>query len=170
MNKRQAFSVADILITMVVMGFGYMFVMPQLMNYSSKNKQTPSDAAPYQKAVVYSKDNDEAIIRQATATISAENGGTLQGLCSDNKCFLDKYASVLSVLKKCDASNVKECWNEDGASGMILINGTLFAITDTNPSGDAKIKIDVNGFALPNQAGVDIYEADIVSGSLTSFK
>jgi len=169
MSKKQAFSVVDILITMLVMAFGYMLVMPQLMNYSSKNKQAPS-SAPYQKAISYSKDNDESIIRQATATISAENGGTLQGLCSDNQCLLDKYASVLSVLKKCDASNAKECWHEDGAVGMILMNGTLFAITDTSPSVDAKIKIDVNGFALPNQPGADIYEADIVSGSLTSFK
>lgn len=161
MTKKPAFSSAiEVLVIMVVIAFGYMLVIPNFLSSVSKDKNILSN--PSQVTSSYSKINQERILIQATSSLVAQNGGTLKGLCSDNQCFIDKYASVLSVMKKTNEATI------------VLINGTLVSISNTdkncNSNVCAKIKIDVNGFKKPNKLGVDIFEANITTTAITSFK
>jgi prepilin-type N-terminal cleavage/methylation domain-containing protein len=169
----KAFTLAEILITLLIIGVVASFVIPNLIN----------DVKDEQYKVAWKKVYAE--ISQVTARVLLDNGGTFIGLCTDwdHNCLANEYAQYLNFTKFCPSGSVLgTCWfNNDQSSkflngtgitswgnstGFILSNGAFvkldyFSSQCTNAGWGSPdcggINIDVNGFNKPNVVGKDIF-------------
>ncbi len=133
-------------------------------------------------------------LSQAMLRLTFDYGGSLQGLCDNDACFRTLFSNYLIGVKSCEISSNTECWhasnkwfysdgspisgNENSQSGLIANDGTLmvFLYVDKNCSKDfenltvaevcGRIRVDVNGFKLPNTAGKDIFDFYILKNKL----
>ena len=125
-------------------------------------------------------------------TIKADNGGTLEGLCTTSDDYYDLFKQYMKNVKICSTGTVSgKCWaekwyytngsriwsNEGASSSMILPNGTsiLFMFMNTNcesatelrkPIGCGRLRIDLNGIKKPNTVGRDIFDFYITKEGL----
>jgi len=169
--SRKAFTLAEILITLTVIGVVAALTIPTLL----QNTNQAEIAAAWKK--------DFSDINQATIQIISDNGGTMKGICSDwdHDCFRNAYSKYLSFIKTCNAGpNNGNCWHKpgefyefdstpitssswSGAAGAILNNGSLIWIANDKTSdchGGVEcgyFSVDVNGFKKPNTLGKDIF-------------
>lgn len=180
---RPAFTLAEILITLGIIGIVAAISIPALIN----NTNDAQYKTLYKKAY--------STIYSAYTLITSESSGTINGTFSNSNEFRDLFLQKMPYIKKCDVGLIQgDCWNTVGAykyntntqyqsdnwwfssgsgginnSGAILSNGTaiLFSywagtFTCTNYSGSVayeecgRIYIDTNGLKPPNQAGKDI--------------
>ena len=172
-NKhRKAFTLAEVLVTLAIIGVLAAVVIPGLLN-SYQEKQFKIQAK---------KKFTE--LSQITLKLQAENNGTLVGLFVDpanDNTVRDKYLQHMRGIKKtCNAGGSTECWHSEWkwlngnsftdslgyTSRAVLNDGTLLAFDyiDSNclPHRCAYIIIDVNGFKGPNTVGKDIFFMSIV--------
>lgn len=167
-----AFTLAEVLITLGIIGIVAALTIPTLMN--SINEQSNRTALK----------NFYSIISNATNQIMAENGGIIKGLFSTNNDLIVLYRDKLSFIKECTNGSVDgNCWAPSwktlsngtgwsmdafGASGVILKDGMnmVFDNADStctrNESGAGakecfSVKVDVNGNKAPNKMGYDIF-------------
>lgn len=171
MNNKTAFTLAEVLVTLTIVGIISALVIPvlfqNLQDYQLKTswKQAYSD------------------INKATALIKKDGGGSLIGSFTSTIVMKDKYANYLSVVKNCNNASSNGCWHKTdewqawdgtlrtgtGDAGLMLNNGTImfFTWTSASCSNNASLKIcgdiylDVNGFKKPNIIGKDIFAVSI---------
>lgn len=178
-----AFTLAEVLITLAIIGIVAAIVIPILVNKS----QEMSFHSALKKA--YSD------FSQATNQLVQDNNGSLVGVCTDvfiSQCAKDWYAKYLSVLKKCLNGTVEGCWHKAGdihalnnsddggwlsmdSSALILKNGMLVRFMNYSSGCTYNfgghpictlINIDINGFKGPNIVGKDVYEFELLKDKL----
>jgi prepilin-type N-terminal cleavage/methylation domain-containing protein len=175
-DDKTGFTLAEVLITLLIIGVVASLVVPNLINDSQEAELHTA----WKKA--YSD------LDQATRRMVLDNAGSLVGLCaeSDDNCLRNLYTPYLNTNKICIAGQLTgNCWHKDGewkrynksivsgwgnSSGVILANGNLIRFeawlgfpncTNNTWVGTiqkcAFINLDVNGFKGPNIVGRDIY-------------
>src|SRR5574344_2161562 len=163
--KKSAFTLAEVLITLGIIGVVAAMTMPTLIN-STKNKQLET---AFKK--IYSE------LSQATMSIITDNGGTAIGAFdySENTPLL-VYSKYLKNVKICKGGTTsKNCWTEywaystggktlageNGFDSLITPSGStlLFMLMSsdcvsstelTSGIGCLRIRVDVNGLKNPN--------------------
>ena len=114
MRKRFGFTLAEVLITVGVIGVVAAITIPTLM----QNYQDNANKVAYRKSF--------SVLSQATKMIAYENGGTLQGVFNSNDEARDKYGEQIKHIKTCNANDalgqgLNGCWHLD-TNFMDLIN------------------------------------------------
>lgn len=182
MNKKYAFTLAEVLITLLIIGVVASIIVPSIINDTQKEEY------------VTGAKKAKSIITQAAELIKMDNGGTYVGAFSNTTDMVNKFAEKLSYSTKCiSATNDGTCWHlnntmmktldgrdwgnssPSSAQGLKLSDGTLivFYYYDSNCNSSAfsidtsdinnpfnhmcgELSIDLNGFKPPNRAGRDI--------------
>lgn len=179
-KKYNGFTLAEVLITLGVIGVVAALTIPTLMSKISEQQNRTALKEFY------------SLLSNASANIRNDNNGTLVGLCSDNTCFKNLYKIYLSNTKECDQGDVTDkCWtsswktldnnpgwnlNNPGsgsAAGLVLNDGMYmtFEWAPSNGGGACTLddegmglatqcfvsSVDVNGSNPPNQMGYDIF-------------
>lgn len=178
-----AFTLAEVLITLSIIGIVAALTIPQLINNTNDSELKNSWIKAY------------SILSDAASRARIDNGGTQEKMIASNfyQTLLPIYQQYLSFQKTCPNDAVAEgCWHTTFKSynglatcdtsitgscdfwqpnvgnpfrGGILNNGMLFLLqgnyptcTDTDTSmGCARMTVDVNGFKPPNVYGKDIF-------------
>lgn len=163
--KRYGFTLAEVLITLGIIGVVAAMTMPALVGNYQKT-QTVAQLKKLYSGLLQSME------------FSKSQYGDIENWEWDlpTKEFFYKYfASNLKVLKYCENNNNIACWNDLGAMGM---NGTMYAdnplasrewhtLTLSNGAMLAMLKqdnthihflLDLNGKKAPNTLGKDIFE------------
>ncbi len=185
---KNAFTLAEILITLVIIGVIAAMTIPAIINEINEleyKNMWKKDFSTLNQAVSYLKINYTS----------------LKGVCTswDNTCFVNKLTPKLNTIKICSKGNtIGNCWHaNDGStkmlngdsiswwptdsSGMILSDGSFISLTYT--SSDCNYTaltttilpicgyayIDVNGLKKPNILGKDIFATWIQEDRLVPF-
>lgn len=170
---RKAFTLAETLITLAIIGVVAAISIPSLMNKTQDQELKSAWKKQY------------STLANAFNLILNENGGNIKGLCSDDACLLNLFKDKLIVQKSCPTNSLANCYipynkvqNSAGGSsdmfrnsGMILSDGSYLAFivrdSDCNYSYNSGLKncgnisIDVNGKKPPNIQGKDIFRVFI---------
>ena len=169
-QTKHGFTLAEILITLTVIGVVAALTIPTLL----QNTQQAELKTAWKK--------EFADLNQATISLITDAGGSLKGYFSNSVDMRNKFASKLTPIKTCTNSLTEGCWYDtwyslDGTktgpssyytfSGMILNNGSLVTVdyksTDcsTNWGGQDNfcgvLSVDVNGLKPPTTVGKDIF-------------
>lgn len=188
-----AFTLAEILITLAIIGVLAAITIPSLMNNIQDNEMK-----------VAWKENYSALSR-AMHQLAQDNGGSLADLYNyDENKLRNDLTEYMIMTKKCDqntVTGVDGCWhsstewktlspnrsinwptsNLSDRSRAILNNGTLVVFdilsdscsyTGQIPANDTcgHLFVDVNGYKKPNTIGKDIFGAQFVkNGRLIPF-
>lgn len=180
-KKRFGFTLAEVLITLGIIGVVASMTIPTLM----QNIQNEEFKTKMRK--------EYAVLSQAHQLIKTETGGgfenSLTGCISGsyNICLKDVFKSKLSVIKDCDndLTQSNECFSsvsnvkflrgsssgttyfsyptaslvlKDGSSVAFLLQSTTCRDPGTSyDNGCGWIRLDVNGLKGPNTWGKDIY-------------
>lgn len=179
-KSRKAFTLAELLTTMAVIGIVASLTIPTL----TKSYQQQVFTSKALKAL--------SVISQATMELKADNGGTIVGYFSSREDMLAKYRTKLKLVKECAAGS-GDCW----ADGTTILNSNnyvdgsqshyyaikptaigadgasySFGLTDSNCSSPSVRKngeyiycggiyVDVNGKKKPNKYGIDTFTISI---------
>ena len=159
MNKKNAFTLAEVLITLSIIGVISALTVPTLVN----DYQRKTNVIQLRKVV-----ND--IYNAADMLITEEGKSKFSATTGYNN--LDEFATKrLKVLKTCSSTNTNECFASenytpiDGGTGetfscagnsYILASSSAICMTkDTN--GSILVNIDINGAEGPNIGGRDMF-------------
>jgi len=172
-KAKKAFTLAEVLIALSVLSLLIVLTVPTLIITTSN------------KTYVDGFLRADVMLKQATAQIMINNGGTLRYLISspNHDLLRDKYCTVLNCIKKCDVgtagcfdtqtsakvlgSNMNLYYDPSQFSSAILSNGMLLLFDATGfPDSDAwgntntlgSVHVDINGFKGPNVLGRDIFD------------
>ncbi|MDD3014677.1 MAG: prepilin-type N-terminal cleavage/methylation domain-containing protein [Candidatus Gastranaerophilales bacterium] len=192
-RHKKAFTLAEVLITLLIIGVISSIVIPAIIQDSQDSELRTSWRKAY-------SDIDQAIRR-----IVFDQAGNLIGMCSDDNCLKNELSKYLSYSKQCDATSnttsINGCWhiyNGDSTykakylsnsavttstwytspAGLILNNGNLLYIawyssTCTRAYGTvndcALLFVDINGFKAPNTFGKDIYGIHVLNNGIKPF-
>jgi len=160
MSKKHGFTLAEILITLTVIGVVAALTIPTLL----QNTNQAELKAAWKK--------DFADIRQAAMLITNDNGGSYLGLCSTtgslegSVCYKNLFANKLNYIKSCETTEQTygNCWSKLGAfkflngdivpsmytfayiPSLILNNGSFVTFTnyDSTDGIYTVIQVDVN--------------------------
>lgn len=183
MGKRYGFTLAEVLITLGIIGVVAAMTIPTLMSKTND----------LELKIAYKK--SYSVLSQAFLSIYSDNAETAKSLCADadTTCLRDLFSSKLKVIKKCDAGSVdSQCWpptwtrlnNNPGwatnatttglalSDGMFIEFSSYFANCDdaTGTFFDCgSFGIDVNGLKKPNKIGKDIYFIHLMDNSIKPF-
>lgn len=174
----QGFTLAEVLITLGIIGIVAAMTIPTLM----QNTQDQQLKAAWKK--------EFSIVAQATAQLRNDNGGTLTGLFdtlpSPYNQVRDAYAPYFRYVKSCDnasyqTTGISQCWSldqkylngspwggynlpnrpglvlNDGASVVFFADGYNSSTFCTPTHWCWQIWVDVNGLKGPNVTGRDIF-------------
>lgn len=173
-NKQSAFTLAEVLITLAIIGIVAAMTIPSLMQKTQDQEFKSAWKKQY------------SAMANAFSLILNENGGSVKGLCADTACFLSLFKEKLKVQKDCGTDITTNCyiqntqakamggsyggWNAlgDYTHGIITADGTYIGarLNDTNCNFNwfhdstrtcAYFLVDVNGQKRPNTQGVDIF-------------
>jgi len=181
---RKGFTLAEVLLTLAIIGIVAALTIPSLLNSVNKNNYISGLKKAYSS------------ILTATNQLIEDNGGTMKNLISANNNhneWLDKYCSILQCVKTCTIGTVNDnCFTNpvnikilngnpftdfisagtfNNFAGAVLSNGMTIVFDarggntcDRNlctynavNAGCGTIFIDVNGFKSPNTLGRDIF-------------
>lgn len=180
-KKHLAFTLAEVLITLGIIGIVAAMTIPTLLNNANDN----------QFKVAWKK--NFAIIANATNLLMTDNGGSLKALYSTNDDLKLAYSQKFSYNTMCDSGNIRGiCWHQqnqsydlsgspmswDNGAGFILADGSLLNVNIYDPAcnqavGNLKIcgtiHVDVNGFKGPNRRGKDIYSLWILENKIEPY-
>lgn len=184
---KKAFTLAEVLITLGIIGVVAAMTIPALIINTQENELKTAWKKEY------------SVISQAFISIVSENGGTIKDICvsEDSTCFLNLLATKLKTIKICPDPTAKgNCWHNDNSaknygggadwstsagnvtyanSAMILNDGAFIlpAWYKSDCTNDAPllqdcgwIIVDVNGFKKPNVQGKDIFSMYILENRL----
>ena len=175
-EKINAFTLGEVLLTLVMMGILMAITIPVLYN----NVTNAGLAAQLKKTY--------GLLDQATTQIMMNNSGTLAGAFSSNVDMATKYCNILDCNKTCgtgtgcfstdtyknlDGSNYMSMDSRTDGSKVVLSDGTSiwfysigncnsdhsFGVDTTSPLYNTcgEIMVDINGFKSPNQWGRDMF-------------
>jgi len=175
----EGFTLAEVLITLLIIGVVASLVIPNLINETNDAELHTAWRKNY------------AEISAAFNRAKMDNGGTLLGACADddNNCLRNLVIPYLSYTKSCDESNTNganECIYKTNNSSLNVYSGIKFTTYWPNVAalklingaiiffGNADLacdyypnnsnikvcgwfKIDINGYKGPNTVGKDFY-------------
>lgn len=170
--QKYAFTLAEVLITLGIIGVVAAMTMPALINQTN-NKQ---HLTAYKK--VYSS------LSQTLTSIIADNGDSFDGLCQNHNDYLKLFSKYMLKVQECNSNNTTDkCWhskwyslngiaitsNENQFSSLILPDGSIMLFNHLSPDctstsellkpiGCARIRVDTNGNKKPNTVGRDIFD------------
>lgn len=172
-KKIHAFTLAEILITLTIIGVIAALTIPNLV---SRNKDSE---------IVNGVLKGYSVLKNAYGLAVAENGDITSWITDDDRVVFNKFADHLKVVKKCNdisdgclksavavsLTGKKDWWNSLGSKALVLQDGTIisyvqhsvtWSYTDhKNASGKGincgKFFYDINGHKKPNQLGRDIF-------------
>jgi len=187
-RRRIAFTLAEVLITLAVIGVVASMSIPALQNsvddmqYKSAYKKTYS------------------VVNLSLNQLLAENGGTFKNILNDadDGGLANLFLPYLNFTKSCITIDaVGNCWHSHNKfyymngtptlsgtnGGFILTDGSFFAVrmssmacTDVSlgvPSGYSgtcgQYWLDVNGFKGPNRIGRDIFGGHILKNTIKPY-
>lgn len=193
MQTRQGFTLAEVLVTLAIIGVVASLTIPSLVNTVNKQQYVTGLLTAY------------STLAQATSQLINDNNGTMVNLVNNGgnwqvqTDFINKYCTILNCVKLClpgetspggncfsTSSNMKMIDGGDSfiepndtqgfvlADGMLVI-GNLDSIDCTaNCGGDCSphcgfFIVDVNGFKGPNIIGRDIFGFNITQNGLVPF-
>lgn len=191
-RKKSAFTLAEVLLTLLIIGVVSGLVVPNLIN----DTQNAEFKTAWKK--------EYSTINQSYIRLLFEEGGTLKNLCpvvdwvTDSNCIMNKIKTYLNVQKSCSMHRAMSegCWHpNDGSStylngvqvtvleqpypGLVLSDGTIMYFSYGNGSCSANVynhnntcitvSVDVNGFKKPNRYGKDIYRIAIYPTQIKPF-
>jgi len=183
MIKRFGFTLAEVLITLGIIGIVAEMTIPTLMNKT----QDMELKTAYKKSY--------SVLSQAFLLMITDNAESMKNICAngDTACLRDLFASKLNVVKKCDAGSVdSQCWpptwtrlnNNPGwatgatTTGLALNDGTFiefgsYFVNCDSATGSlfdcGSFGIDVNGLKKPNKIGKDIYFIHLMDNTIKPF-
>lgn len=182
-NSKSGFTLAEVLITIGIIGIIAALTIPVLM----QNIQDNGLKIAYKKSFT--------ILSQATQRIANDNGGSILGTFSSNTSIKNLYLNYLSTIKNCDygastgicwATTTKyidgtiktDMWNstgivlKDGSTIMFSVDANCQTTSSGTPMGQStcgNISIDVNGLKPPNTFGKDMYMVHILQNRILPF-
>ena len=164
--KRAAFTLAEVLITLGIIGVVAAMTMPSLIqNYQ-------------EKATVTKLKKFYSLVSQAYVSILNDEGGSDTLQAGDDLEMMEKFGKYLKYQKTCGRNkgcfpnvtyksvtgNGYNKWEDDTTyrSRAILTDGTLImfnlnALGNNSDNFYAQIYVDINGFKGPNQLGRDFF-------------
>lgn len=156
MHSKKAFTLAEVLITLAIIGVVAALTIPTLI----KNFQDAQYKTAYKKAY--------SVASQAWTTAVTNNEIEARPSWTDDQSKVDNFnafESHFKVTKDCNSSNNSDCWNSGGevfygnypistAHAFIDNSGMAWSLTANSGTG-AEILVDTNGFKLPNKYGQD---------------
>lgn len=104
LQNNKAFTLAEVLITLAIIGVVAAMVIPSLIN-NIKNAQ-----------LVTALKKNYSTLSQATQMIVADNGGSIKGLCEDgdSDCMSDLYGQYTKNIKTCESdASLGTCWHSN---------------------------------------------------------
>lgn len=179
-----AFTLAEVLITLGIIGIVAAMTIPTLM----KNIQDSQYKQAWKK--------EFSAMTQVSQRVFSDNGGNIKDLCTngDHDCFKNFFKPYLNYTKECNnGDTIGKCWHNNGGSekqlngvsnpdelntsGLILNDGTLvyfrilsggctFSLTSTITDRCGNVNVDINGFTPPNVIGRDIFVIYITSNNI----
>jgi len=183
-KQKPAFSLAEILVALIVLGTISILSIPALINginddqYKTLWKKDFSDFSIVSLKLMQDNNGTFANLRDTNGTLCGNNG---------HDCFRDKYLPYLQILKVCNVG-VSGCFTSSGSyfdktssvsfdntkSSVILNNGTLIRFSYTNQTcGGSNIcgyaEFDVNGLSPPNTIGRDIFGVNIYDSKIQAY-
>lgn len=177
--KQSAFTLAEVLITLGIIGVVAAMTIPTLMNNTQE------------KEYVSSLKKTFSILANAQTLAENENGNIMSwsytsDAAQNSKTVFDNIKPYLKISKECGYSD--GCWtptvysfnNFNGPWSLtnttrywfILNDGTFIGINAPgaiSDSGSIAFYIDVNGAKKPNVAGVDIFQVSMKNNKLTDY-
>lgn len=164
--KKAAFTLAEVLITLGIIGVVAAMTMPSLIqNYQ-------------EKATVTKLKKCYSLVSQAYVSILNDEGGSDTLQAGDDLEMMEKFGKYLKYQKTCGRNkgcfpnvtyksvtgNGYNKWEDDTTyrSRAILTDGTLImfnfnALVNNSDNFYAQIYVDINGFKGPNQLGRDFF-------------
>ena len=173
-NSKKGFTLAEVLITLVIVGVVAAMTIPTLINNTKKQEYV----AGLKKA--------NSVLSQALYKMTENNGypvGDYSYLNAGN--FIDEFSKVVNVTKKCDT--FAECFDKNnsgdtnnykylhngkanaisGAKSLITSDWQMFSFAvpgniyglsqDDKDNTIGRIVVDINGGKNPNQYGFDLF-------------
>jgi len=178
-NCKNGFTLAEVLITLGIIGIVAAMTIPTLMNQTNQ----------LESITALKKAN--SVLTSALRLNAMDNGGDLANSFTDVSDFKDKLASNLKILKDCNGTGIGTCWPSstkklnnssdivsawttflNGDPSVILADGSSlhFDYTNGDPnclsgwSGESLVSdvcmvimVDVNGLKPPNVLGKDTF-------------
>ena len=174
-NIKNGFTLAEVLITLVIIGVIAAMTIPTLMNNTNKQEYVSKLKKAY------------STLAQATNRIISEQGiprGDIGGWATDSDNVAELYKKHLSIAKEClngqgcfpnvsykhfNGNNAKNLDTNDNANyrkfllsdGTSILIGRIIPACTQNWDGKSddcfQIYVDVNGAKNPNKAGVDLF-------------
>jgi len=176
------FTLAEVLITLGIIGVVAAMTIPTLMNKTNDAELK----AGWKK--------DYSVFSQATIQMASDNGGSLNGLFTSDGDIVDKYAAYVKQSKICADSIVEGCraavvqspnsMGTNGLSdgkGLVLSDGSYFQPWLGETACDQSIGspiafyrcagavVDVNGAKRPNVFGKDVFVFHILENKLLPY-
>lgn len=173
LSLRPAFTLAEVLIVLGIIGIIAQMTIPTLMNNVND--------AQYKTGlkVIFSS------LNQAITMVKMDNGDSISGLCSTNDsiCLVNIFKPYLRSVFEADgvpsSTGLPACWNNKIEMGnasethacIILENGMAVDFDNENSNCTdtltcALISVDINGLKSPNKWGKDRYRFYLYSNVL----
>ena len=182
-SSLKAFTLAEVLVVLAVIGVIASLTIPPVINNFQKKQWETGYKRTY------------SILEQATKMIMADNGGTMKGLgLTSHGPLKEVYANQFKVTRLCNWGNHKgNCWHTDndwtyldgsapytGGVGIGFINNHVlmtYFLSSTDcastyydfPNICGHVIFDTNGFKKPNVVGKDIHSILILKNSIIPY-
>ena len=169
---QKAFTLSEVLLSLVIMGVIAAITVPSLMNNINKQQYISAYLKMYSS------------ICQVYNRVKTDNGGSLDSVFQENDDYPRILQRYFSGSKVCSAyQTTGKCWpdkwytisggivssNENFSSSLILNDGSIILFlhissectgsTELNTNtGCVRLRTDINGFKGPNRVGRDIYD------------
>ena len=169
--KKLGFTLAEVLITLVIIGVIGALTVPALIQNTQKQEYVTALKKAY------------STLSQVTQQIIAEEGSPKGGWADTREHIWELYKNHLNVIKECRLTS--ECmtnkaaylggnglnWGTDGKYSFILADGAgavIHSSVSPDCSNDrcAWIQIDINGKKAPNKWGRDLFEFKLTPNGL----
>lgn len=183
MKKKKAFTLAEVLIVIGIIGVVAALVIPITARFYSDFETKTALKSTYSD------------LCNVTHFLKKDNNGSLSGQFSSITNLRDQYAGYLRTTKSCNNSSTDGCWTYSWnqmngttltpptSPGLVLLNGSIVIFEDyfssdcdstgsnvssrtTFPNVCSDIMIDVNGVKKPNIIGKDIYYFWVLSNTM----
>lgn len=178
-KKQKAFTLAEVLLTLVVIGIVASLTIPVLINNIN------------QRSRIVALKEANRILSGAVQRIKTDNGGTLAGLFSGSGDIQNAFGNYIGTLKKCqtgtgncwsnttvgfDNGDITSSWHFSTYPSSTILNGMNISFLYTHgssactstwigsgtevPAGGvcALIVVDINGNKSPNMLGADVFD------------
>lgn len=167
-DKRLAFTLAEVLITLGIIGVVAAMTIPTLMN-NTKNAE-----------IVTLFKKEYSVLNNAWHQLINENGGSILEAYATSDDVLDALCAELKCVKTCKAADSSECfvdtnwtkldktasWQSLAGASAILADGVSFSIHNWN-TGGGQLYMDINNLKKPNVMGRDIFEFEMNKNNIS---